>query len=470
MKEKQIRIVPSAWLEEKGRRLDCGPYLSGKIEAEVLLSRLHGAKPRLDELTAGGKDGIINAGRIRRIWVSDQSFGVPFLSSTDILQADLSSLSLIGHRAVRDNPQLLIRSGWILVTRSGTTGRMAYSRPDMDRLACSEDVLRIVPDPARVPSGFLYAFLRTKFGLPLIAGDTYGSVITHIEPGHVSGISVPRFGGSLEASVHAKITESSRLLAEYQRQLNAATKILFAAVGLNDISSGGWHNGNPDLGFARKLDSPASLRALNFTPRFQQLCDTIREKSWRPLGELCKPGTLRTGPRFKRIDADPEYAYQLIGQKEIFWVRAEGRWIAKTATPSGCLVPEGTTLVAAHGTFGESELYCRAEYIWGHDTGRAYSQDFLRVVPNDAVMRSGCMFAFLRSETAFRMFRAVSIGTKLQEHHPVFTAGLPVPYPPEHVQTEIHELVTDAYDKRHRSVKLEDEAVAIVEAAIEGGA
>ena len=33
----QVKSVPSTWLENNGRRLDCGPYLSGAIEARELL-------------------------------------------------------------------------------------------------------------------------------------------------------------------------------------------------------------------------------------------------------------------------------------------------------------------------------------------------------------------------------------------------------------------------------------------------
>jgi hypothetical protein len=68
---------------------------------------------------------------------------------------------------------------------------------------------------------------------------------------------------------------------------------------------------------------------------------------------------------------------------------------------------------------------------------------------------------------AFRMLRSVSMGTKLQEHHPEFTAALPVPYPDRTTQEDIHNLVVDAYEKRARSVQLEGEAVVLVEQAIE---
>ena len=125
-------------------------------------------------------------------------YGRPFLSSTDILQADISSLACITEKVVAQTSRLLISSGWTLITRSGTIGRMAYSRSDMDGHACSEDVLRVVPDPDKVPPGYLYAYLSSKFGVPLVVGGTYGAIIQHIEPEHLANISVPRFSRRLK--------------------------------------------------------------------------------------------------------------------------------------------------------------------------------------------------------------------------------------------------------------------------------
>src|SRR5437588_6621944 len=96
--------VMSSWFAIKGARLDSKPYLSGALEARVLLEKLRVEKQPLEELTLGGIEGIINAGRIARMWVNAPEHGVPFLSSTDILQADLSNVSLIARKAVRLNP------------------------------------------------------------------------------------------------------------------------------------------------------------------------------------------------------------------------------------------------------------------------------------------------------------------------------------------------------------------------------
>jgi type I restriction enzyme S subunit len=57
MKDQQLRIVPSRWLEQEGRRLDCGPYLSGAIEARVLLDELPVTKQPLKRVTRGEEDG-----------------------------------------------------------------------------------------------------------------------------------------------------------------------------------------------------------------------------------------------------------------------------------------------------------------------------------------------------------------------------------------------------------------------------
>ena len=54
------KVIPSTWLESNGRRLDCGPYMSGAVEARELLKKFH--KESLETLT----NGIFHAGRESR--------------------------------------------------------------------------------------------------------------------------------------------------------------------------------------------------------------------------------------------------------------------------------------------------------------------------------------------------------------------------------------------------------------------
>lgn len=461
---KNARIVRSAWLDEGGRRLDCNPYMSGALEARDALKRLP-VTEKLENVTKR----IFHAGREGRTWVDDSKYGVRFLGSSDILAADLSTLPLISKKQVERNPLFTLGEGWTLISRSGTVGRMAYVRPDMTGLACSEHVLRVVPDLERIPPGYLHAFLSSRYGVPLIVSGTYGAIIQHIEPEHIADLPVPRFAPEFEASVHAKVHEAAALLSRYQLLVKEATDELFEAVGLRDITAADWHAQGVDNGFIISAPDVTTLRALNFNPRFSALKRTIQSRSHKKLSEICVPGSLARGGRFKRVDAAPGYAYQMIGQKELFWLKPEGRWIAKSAMDGESLGIPGATMVAAQGTLGESELYCRAEFIWGPWTEMAFSEHILRVVANESVMPRGCMFAFMRSETAFRMLRSISTGSKLQDHHYKMRGELPVPYPDHAIQLEIHDKVVAAYEARHKGVALMDEATQVVEQKIAGG-
>jgi hypothetical protein len=48
--------------------------------------------------------------------------------------------------------------------------------------------------------------------------------------------------------------------------------------------------------------------------------------------------------------------------------------------------------------------------------------------------------------------------------------NLPVPYPEKRIRDQIHDLVVDAYEKRIRSVSLEDDAIHLVEDYVRGSA
>lgn len=469
---KNARIVRSGWLEEGGRRLDCNPYMSGALEARDTLRRLSVRKDALSTLTFGHDGGIFNGPVFARVWVDDPKFGVPFLSGSDVLTADLSKLPLLKRAYARSSKlaHLELQEGTTLITCSGTIGRMSYVRPDMVGMWSSQHIMKVVPDPTRIPPGYLHAFLSSRYGVPLVVSGTYGAIIQHIEPEHIADLPVPRFAPEFEASVHAKVHEAAALLSRYQRLVKEATDELFEAVGLRDITAADWHAQGVDNGFAITAPDVTTLRALNFNPRFSALKRTIQSRSHKKLSEICVPGSLARGGRFKRVDAAPGYAYQMIGQKELFWLKPEGRWIAKSAMDGESLGIPGATMVAAQGTLGESELYCRAEFIWGPWTEMAFSEHILRVIADESVMPRGCMFAFMRSETAFRMLRSISTGSKLQDHHYKMRGELPVPYPDRDIQLEIHDKVVAAYEARHNGVALMDEATQLVEQKIAGGA
>jgi type I restriction enzyme S subunit len=458
--------VRSDWLVDQGFRLDSSPYLSGAYEARKLIERLPHTK-LLQELVRK-PNGIFHAGRSARRWVTDPEYGVPFFSSTDILEADSSFLPLIAKSAVKDNPRLLIERDWTLITRSGTVGRMAYARSDMHGFACSEHVLRVVADPRKVTPGYLHAFLSSRYGIPMIANAAYGAIIQHIEPEHIADLPVPRFGSAVEEEIHWKIQAAADLRAKFQAGVSGATNDLFESAGLPELLDLRWHDQPRDIGFAVPMLTPITLRAANLSPRIRNIIEKLVSVPHRTLGNICTGGQLSRGNRFARIDSEPGYGYRLIGQRQGPWLRPEGRWVAlKPEVLNEIRAEDESVLVASQGTLGEHEVFCRSIFVTGiWQREFVFSEHFLRIVSGDVGFSGAYLFAFLRSEPVFRIFRSMSAGSKQQDIHEVLREQIPVPECTPADRERIAETVRQAYRWRDEADQLEDRAQELLEAAV----
>lgn len=461
-KDNPVRL---GWLREQGLRMDAAPYLSGAFEARMLLERLPRTMP-LREVTRGGAD-IFHAGRPLRRWVTDPEHGDRFFSSTDIMEADFSHLPLISKTSVALNPRLTIRAGWTLITRSGNVGRIAYARPDIDGYACSEHVMRVVPGKGIIPPGYLNTFLRSRFGVPIVASQAYGAIIQHIEPHHIEGLPVPRFDSALEQQIHDLVEESATLRAEFQSGVVGATEDLFRTAGLEELIDLGWHDQPRDLGFEQRNLTPVTLRALNYQPKARRILDALLDVEHLTLGEICQGGQLGSGVRFKRVDAEPGHgAVCLIGQRQGFWIRPEGRWISPSQAPSGIFAKDETVMIPSQGTLGENEVFCRAIFVTGSWLDYVYTQHFLRVATGTSDISGAYLFAFLRSEAMFRVLRSMSTGGKQQDIHETLRAQIPVPVLTAPDRERITETIRIAYRKRDEADKKEDGALELLERAV----
>ncbi|MEU7633385.1 hypothetical protein AB0C34_25965 [Nocardia sp. NPDC049220] len=455
------------WFFEQGCRLDPAPYLSGALEARKRLEALPNTI-RLDSVTAGHDGGIFNGPKFSRIYLNDPEHSVPFLGSTDMLEADFSYLPRLSKGIATKLSYLEVQPGMSLISCSGTIGRMAYVRPDMAGFWSSQHVIKVQADPHKILSGYLYTFLRSRFGIPMIVSSAYGAIIQHIEPHHLADLPVPRFDAGAEQRIHDLVEEAAHLRAAFQAGLNAATEDFFRSVGLPDLIDHRWHEQGPDLGFVVSGVPSYTFRALNFSPRAELLIQKLNSVEHRSLGQICGDGVLSRGIRFKRIDADEEHGVPLIGQRQAFWSRPEGRLISRRALPAEVFANDEAIMMAARGTLGEHEVYCRSIMVTGAWLKNAYSEDFLRIESGDEEVPGAYIFAFLRSEVAFRIFRSLSTGGKQQDIHDGLRRQVPIPIAPADDRERIAETVRRAFRDRYRADVLEDEALDLLTKAVEG--
>jgi len=471
----KIKEVPFNWIPRWGYRLDVEPFVGGSVETRVYLENAPYPKEPLHDLTAGYNGGIFNGPMFRRNYVKSPEHGVPFLTSGSMLRADLSDVSLL-RRKDAESPKLSylrLTKGTTLISCSGSIGRTVYTRPDMEGMWASQDIMKVVPDPAKVPPGYLFAFLSSKFGISMVTSGTYGAIIQHIEPEHIANLPVPRLGAEKEGHVHVLMETASESLAQYQRLIDEASFEICSERSLPFVTAAQWNAVAPlDLSFSVRASESEPLRALNHSRRAHVIKDAIRSGPWCELGDVIDLSWLRWRVMFKRMDCEPEHGIEVITQRPLFHLIPEGRWISKkyllNLSPR-FVVPERTILIAKQGTLGENELYCQAELVFGaRAIARAYSDHCMRVVVKDGAIHPGYLFAFLGSEPGFRLLRSLSEGSKQQDLHWRTVPHIPVPRLTDRAREEgIGEKVMKAYQLRSEAVDRIIEAQETCEEAIE---
>jgi len=466
MKRKfQCKVIPSTWLENNGRRLDCGPYMSGAVEAKELLKK-HPTEP-LEDLTTGHSGGIFNGPRFPRIYVDDPTKGVPFLGSTDILDADLSFVSLLSKKQVEGNPALVLDEGWTLITCSGTIGRTAFSRSDMRGMAGSQHFMRVVPNANKIKSGYLYAYLSSHFGVPIVVSGTYGAIIQHIEPQHIANLPVPRLG-IVEDQAHDLMLKAADAQIESGKLRRRAKELI------NDI-----------CGFPEKLAPAArifsyssassndALRRLDATfhnPVAQQAEVLTNAAN----GIALSDGGIRgfESNRLKQVFVEDGYGTPFITSGGIF---------SKTITPERYLrnqllgndeswrINEYDTLIARSGQVGG--IIGRGVWADTRLDGFAASPHILRLRPTSDQFPPGYVYAFLcLTDVGYQLLARTAAGSSIPFLPLDAVLEIKIPTSPSLQQRqEIDELVKRAGELRKQSQEREIEAVTLVERAVEEG-
>ena len=178
--------IESSWLYQTGMRLDAGYYNTEVSDAHQRLVSSGLNMQRLGDVT----DRIFIPPRFKRIYV-DSEHGVPFLQGSHLPHfkpADLKYLSLSAHK---DLSPWAIQAGWVLVTRSGTIGRVALALEQWDGWIASEHIIRIVPRvDSPCPAGYIYSWLSSPCGQAQFNG-VYGAVVDEITAEHVENILIP---------------------------------------------------------------------------------------------------------------------------------------------------------------------------------------------------------------------------------------------------------------------------------------
>ena len=195
-----------------------------------------------DPKTAGAVAGLRKAGltliplldfasvelrsQFTRIWAQDREHGIPYLNATDLLSllalgAPAGGMRYLSNATDTNVESLIIHEGWLLMTCSGTIGRVFYVPKRLDGWVATHDLIRIVPkDTGTV--GYLHAWLSTPVAQAQILSHAHGGQIDHVTDAQVSGILVPELSDRKVKKINADVIAA---LASREKAIEALTDV-----------------------------------------------------------------------------------------------------------------------------------------------------------------------------------------------------------------------------------------------------
>ena len=155
----------------------------------------------------------------------------PYYTPSAVLQEKGDSVKLLDvgratEKQKRSIAAVRVRRGDIVVTRSGTIGRVAIITEKLQHAIVSDDLIRIRIEDETVRH-YVFAYLQTPAAFDQMRRNEYGAVQQHLEPEHIADILIPV--PDAWSSVGALIDRTRELVTAKEALDKATNKALEAA-------------------------------------------------------------------------------------------------------------------------------------------------------------------------------------------------------------------------------------------------
>lgn len=442
---------------------------SGRIDPSYHLSESIKLKQRLlaspyTLSTVGEKSEDVFLGNIfTRVFVKDAEHGVPYITASDMTKASIDSGKFISKKQAKKLKRLMLNSGWILISCSGTLGNVVYTSDLFKNTFATHDLIRLIPDDKKLPSGFLYAYLASKDGYTLLTQSGFGGVVKHINSEHVTNIPVPIFPESKQNEIHNLIVESANLRVEANRLLEEAKILLEKEINIH-FQKESFKIGSNNIkdifsSLQCRLDPPALIS------NGVETINKLKNKGivFKALSE-CNTYVYRPGI-FKRSYVEKGYPY--IKGSELFDNNPFRRcqYLSNTKTPfvEQMLLKENQILITCAGSCGQIKLITK-EF---EDKGAIGSQDIIRVEAKDTLFTTEYLFIYFQIPFVFDYIQSMKYGSVIERIEPFHVESIPIFVPSKEVSQEITDKINTYKKNMYVAFNKESQAISLVEKEIE---
>ena len=438
------------------RRLEAGVYLS-----DGFVVRRSIAESSLPIKLLGDLARIWQPGRDVGVQVGPEH-GVPYLAATQVFDIWPTPRKWLPPKKPSELTSLYLEPNWILVTCSGTVGRVILAYAAHAGLVVSSDLLRVEVAGDPLIRSYVYAFMRSRFGRTMMEGTHYGSIIKHLRPAHLKTIPIPMLSRATQAAIHEEVENVFALRDEAYR-LDMMARASFASemhelpIVQNEeaysISARSFFGGR------RRLEAGAYSPQSRFVAQVYE----HNSESVDVLGTVARvfvPG------RFKRIYGETGTTY--LDSKPIFKVNPE---LPKFLTPATNIdfaaygVQRGWLLMACSG-----QVYgINGQAILANESheGKVITQHIMRIIPDPDRIRPGYLQTVLSHPTLGQpLVISRAFGTSVPELAPEDIERLPIPRLDDAKEAEIAVAAERASVLRYRADTIENAVIYILEDAV----
>lgn len=443
----------------RGKRLEASVF-----DVEAKHARQIIQKGKYPITFIGGDSGLTTSytgARFKRIWLKKSDYPIFQPSSiTDIKPVPDGYISRLTQTNI---DKLRVKRGQILMTCSGTIGKLSYVSNTLDKQIFSHDLLRI---DCKIPSdaGYIYTYLKSKIGNKILLTNSYGAVITHIEPEHLATVPIPNAPEEIKAKINDLIIRSYELRDESNDLIDEATQLLIKELRLPPIEEFEKNTFNSINAFSIKLSEmknradssyhvPIVNKIIAHLHKYSDEVTTICDK--RISSAVVLPG------RFKRVYVDSEYGTKFLGGKEMRQLNpSTEKYLSKCAHKKqleGSLgIKEYSILTPARGSLGDVILPCKHFFNW------AISDNMMQILSNKETC--GYVFIFLNTEYGKQLIKRFTYGGVVDAIEPYHVQQVEIPLLKNREdQKQINDLALLANQKRYEAYCLEQEALKIMD-------
>ena len=400
---------------------------------------------------------IFTAGRNKRVY-TDKEKGFPYLSNSDVVKNNPFESCNYNSKKYGFDKTAFLKEGMILTGRVGAIGQTSYVTKEFEENQAmgSDNIIRIVAKDKKM-SGYIYAFLVSKYGNALFNRLAAGGVQPYISEAMLQDIPIPILPEETQQKIHNLIVESAQLRVEANKLLKEAVEIFEKEIGECKVTHSfqiGKVSSNKIYGFHKRFDSQYQLgwKALD-----------KEKKNNLKYTNLAQVATnIFVGGRGKRNYVENGIPFLSSSDMMLFNPKRNSKKIStSTQGIENMKVSFYDILISRSGTVGNT-------VIVGEDLqGTVISEHALRLVVNPEKISPLYVFTFLKTKYGLKTMESSSFGSVIITLNEDLIGNIEMPILDDHLQSDIERRTEKYISNLDQSTELENQAIDLIEKEID---